>query len=117
MISTIIDKIVQDWERQGISVSLSNEWVEVDSALTQIYPGNDKLVLTNVVVTEDSLVADGGIISIVSATDCVSGTPQELLRLSSSLNRVFAGHLIIKQGDPTSTVRLEFVRLSPCIAN
>ncbi len=113
MISSIIDKIVHDWERLGVTVSLSNEWVDVSSPLTQIYIGNDKLVLTNVVLAENSLVADSGCISIMSATDCVSGTPQELLRLSSSLNRVFAGYVIVKKHSDTDSIRLEFVRLSP----
>ncbi len=114
MLKTLIDKEIERLSGLGFDCIVSEEDITIDKAFYQLALGNDSYILKGIYVSATDIVENRTKVSIISATNSLSGTQQEIS--AKGIHRLLHEYIIIKTQGISSEVSpysLQFVKLSP----
>ena len=85
---------------------------------------NDSYILTGIRASAPNLLEDLNEVCLVSPTDSLQATEQQIAMLGTSVGRMFRGYLLIKttgakaysESDAIVSYRLDFIRITPIVA-
>lgn len=123
MISRLAYIEQQRFERMGFKTVVTPTSVTVTSPLQIMQLMNDSYILTGIRASAPNLLADINEVCLVSPTDSLQATEQEIATLGTTTNRMFRNYLIIKTtgakayavDDKITPFRLDFIRVTPII--
>lgn len=123
MISRLAYIEQQRFERMGFKTVVTPTSVTVTSPLQIMQLMNDSYILTGIRASAPNLLADINEVCLVSPTDSLQATEQEIATLGTTTNRMFRNYLIIKttgakaysSEDRITPFRLDFIRVTPII--
>ena len=111
------------FEKLGFKTIVTPTSVTVTSPLQIMQLMNDSYILTGIRASALNLVADLNEVCLISPTDSLQATEQEIATLGTTTNRMFRNYLIIKTtganaysaDDKITPFRLDFIRVTPII--
>lgn len=123
MISRLAYIEQQRFEHMGFKTVVTPTSVTVTSPLQIMQLMNDSYILTGIRASAPNLLADINEVCLVSPTDSLQATEQEIATLGTTTNRMFRNYLIIKTTgakaysteDKITPFRLDFIRVTPII--
>jgi hypothetical protein len=123
MISRLAYIEQQRFERMGFKTVVTPTSVVVTSPLQIMQLMNDSYILTGIRASAPNLLADINEVCLISPTDSLQATEQEIATLGTTTNRMFRNYLIIKTTgakaysteDKITPFRLDFIRVTPII--
>lgn len=110
-------------EALGFATVVTPASVTVTSPLQIMQLMNDSYILTGIRASAPNLLADLNEVCLISPTDSLQASEQEIAALGTTVNRMFRGYLIIKTtgaaayraDDKITPFRLDFIRVTPII--
>ena len=113
----------QRFEHMGFKTVVTPTSVVVTSPLQIMQLMNDSHILTGIRASAPNLVEDLNEVCLISPTDSLLATEQEIATLGTTTNRMFRNYLIIKTtgakayaaDDKITPFRLDFIRVTPII--
>lgn len=107
----------------GFKTVVTPTSVTVTSSLQIMQLMNDSYILTGIRASAPNLVEDLNEVCLISPTDSLLATEQEIATLGTTTNRMFRNYLIIKTtgakaysaDDKITPFRLDFIRVTPII--
>lgn len=110
-------------EALGFTTVVTPASVTVTSPLQIMQLMNDSYILTGIRASAPNLLADLNEVCLVSPTDSLQASEQEIAALGTTVNRMFRNYLIIKttgtaaysSDDKITPFRLDFIRVTPII--
>lgn len=123
MISRLAYIEQQRFERMGFKTVVTPTSVTVTSPLQIMQLMNDSYILTGIRASAPNLVEDLNEVCLISPTDSLLATEQDIATLGTTTNRMFRNYLIIKTTgakaysaeDKITPFRLDFIRVTPII--
>lgn len=111
------------FEKLGFKTVVTPTSVTVTSPLQIMQLMNDSYILTGIRASAPNLVEDLNEVCLISPTDSLLATEQEIATLGTTTNRMFRNYLIIKttgakaysSEDSITPFRLDFIRVTPII--
>lgn len=111
------------FEKLGFKTVVTPTSVVITSPLQIMQLMNDSYILTGIRASAPNLLADINEVCLVSPTDSLEATEQEIATLGTTTNRMFRNYLIIKttgakaysSEDRITPFRLDFIRVTPII--
>lgn len=116
MLKTIIDKEIERIEGLGFSCIVGNENIAIDSSVHQLSIGNDSYIFTGINLSETDIIENRTKVSIISATNSISGTQQQIGNAGVVTFKLMHEYIIVKSSTNSGEIApfsLQFVKISP----
>ena len=112
------------FEALGYKTIVTPACITVSSPLQVVQLMNDSYILTGIRASAPNLLEDLNEVCLVSPTDSLQATEQQIAMLGTSVGRMFRGYLLIKttgaeaysENDTIVPYRLDFIRITPIAA-
>lgn len=121
MLQKIIDIEQNRLKALGYDSIVTPVHIDVVDSLQMHIIGNDSYILSGVRVSKENLAQEMHEVVIVSPTESIHETQQELATFGTSMKKIFKNHIVIKTTDyrefsgdaPITPYRLDFIKISP----
>lgn len=104
----------------GFDTIVSTESFTIGNSTTMFDLGNDTFILTGIRMSKDDIMGNASKIQLISPTDAIEGSANELSQLGTSILKLFRKHLIVKTTingardvGAISPYRLDFIKITP----
>lgn len=121
MLQRIIDIEQARLKNLGYDSIVTPVHIDVLDSLQMHVIGNDSYILSGVRVSKDNIMQEMHEVVIVSPTESVHETQQELATFGTSQMKIFKNYIVIKTADQNefsddvaiTPFRLDFIKISP----